>query len=333
MASDVARDDREDPVVAQSARSHRCENPGAAWLEAMRTGDFEAAWRVNDWVLANRDPAQRDDPALPYHLRWVWDGRRFDGRDVLVRCYHGLGDTVQFCRYLAPLRARARSIALETQPALIPLLETLPGPDRLIPFRPDAPAPPSECDIEIMELAHALRLRPNPAPYLARPAPARDAQPGLRVGLCWHVTTGWAPERSVPVACLRPLGCIPGVSLFSLQRGPAACDLHHPGAPVVANPGDDSTDILDTARLILSLDLVVTIDTMVAHLAGALGVPVWLLLPADPDWRWQAGGRGSPWYANILKFQQNRPGDWDDPVQELTRDLTALARRHSVEGT
>jgi hypothetical protein len=252
---------------------------------------------------------------------------------VLVRCYHGLGDTLQFCRYLAPLRRRVRSLALEVQPALIQVLEHMPGPDWLIPFRSAAPEPPSECDLEIMELSHALRLRPSPEPYLPLPAPARNAGPSLNVGLCWHVNTGWAPERSVPLGVLGPLARVPGVRLFSLQRGPGALDLEAPGAPVVANPADDSLAISDTARLILGLDLVVSIDSMVAHLAGALGVPVWLLLPAEPDWRWQAGGRGSAWYAKLRKYRQIRPGEWADPVQELTRDLTRMAQRHNVAGT
>src|SRR4051794_10437435 len=186
MSGDVAAHHMKHRDLAQPPGSHRFENPEAAWRRAMRRGDFEAAWAVNDAVLAGRDPAAADDPSLPYHLRWVWDGRRFDGRDVLVRCYHGLGDTLQFCRYLAPLRRRVRSLAIEVQPALLPLLGTLPGPDRLIPFREDAPGPRSECDLEIMELAHALRLRPSPEPYLALPTPPR-AGPGLNVGLCWHV--------------------------------------------------------------------------------------------------------------------------------------------------
>ncbi len=332
MAQGVAADVREQGVLAQPKRLHGYENPGAAWSAAMQAGDFGSAWAVNDWVLAHRDPAGRDDSALPYHLRWVWDGRPPDGRDVLVRCYHGLGDTLQFCRYLAPLRRRVRSLALEAQPALIPLLERLPGPDRLIPFRPESPHPPSECDLEIMELAHALRLSPNPQPYLTVDAPARS-RPGLSVGLCWHVNTGWCPERSIPLGLLAPLGRIPAVTLYSLQRGPAALDLLAAGSPAVANPGDDSVAILDTARLIRSLDLVVTIDTMVAHLAGALGVPVWLLLVADPDWRWQAGGSGSVWYVKVRKYLQNRPGEWTHPVEALTRDLTSLAQGHSVAGT
>src|SRR3954454_12010069 len=111
MALGVTADDTEQGVLAQHRPAHRCENPGELWSEAMRAGDFDTAWAVSDRVLAERDPATRDDPRLPYHLRWVWDGRRFDDRDVLVRCYHGLGDTIQFCRYLAPLRARVRSLA------------------------------------------------------------------------------------------------------------------------------------------------------------------------------------------------------------------------------
>src|SRR4051794_27492971 len=209
--NDVAAEHMRHRDLAQSPPLHRFENPEAAWREAMRRGDFEAAWAVNDWVLAGRDPAARDDPTLPYHLRWVWDGRPFAGRDVLVRCYHGLGDTLQFCRYLAPLRLRVRSLTVEAQPALLPLLARLPGPDRLIPFQPDAPAPPSECDLEIMELAHALRMRPDPSPYLSLRDDESDRHGGFRVGLCWHVNTGWAPERSIRLTLLARLGAIPGV--------------------------------------------------------------------------------------------------------------------------
>ena len=135
----------------------------------MRAGAFGDAFAVSDEVLAARDPATRDDPAAPYHVRWVWDGRPFDGRRVLVRCYHGLGDTLQFARYLAPLRRRAAHVTLEVQAPLLTLLGGMPGVDALVGFDPARPLPPSECDIEIMELAHALRLAPD--------APAR---PGRR---------------------------------------------------------------------------------------------------------------------------------------------------------
>ncbi len=319
---------------AQPLPAHPSGNPSALWLLAMRRGDFELAWTANDRVLAARDLAGRDDPAQPYHLRWVWDGRPFDGRDVLVRCYHGLGDTLQFCRYLAPLRARAASLTLEVQPELLGLLAGVAGPDRLVAFRPDRPLRSPGCDLEIMELAHALRLPPDPAPYLVagKQGDPRDSGfPGpRRVGLCWHVASAWQPERSLPLRLLAPLGGIAGVTLVSLQRAPGAEALRAPGAPAVANPGDPLTDIVDTARLIAGLDLVVTIDTMVAHLAGALGVPVWLLLLAEPDWRWMAGGRGSPWYRGVRKYRQPRPGDWPAAVDELVADLTRLARQNRV---
>src|ERR1700712_2787041 len=125
------------------------------WMAAMRRGDFATAWAINDGVLAARDPATRDDPRLPYPLRWVWDGRSLENRHMLVRCYHGLGDTLQFARTLPVLRRHVASLAVEAQPELLGLLATIPGPDRLIPFILDAPAPPSECDIEIMEIPHA----------------------------------------------------------------------------------------------------------------------------------------------------------------------------------
>jgi hypothetical protein len=291
----------------------------------MRAGAFDAAWTVSDAVLRARDPATRDDPALPYHLRWVWDGRGLEGRQVLVRCYHGLGDTLQFCRYLPALRRRAAHVTLEAQPELLPLLRSLPGPDRLIPFRPDAPAPVSECDNEIMELAHALRLAPHGAPYLAAEPLPRPAS-GLLVGLCWQAG-GWDPGRSVPLQALAPLGQAPGVRLVSLQRGPGMAELSAAGAPPVLDTGDHSADVGAVARLLATLDLVVTVDTMVAHLAGALGRPTWLLLKAEADWRWMAGGR-SGWYESVRLYRQARPGQWADPLAQMQADLDGLLLQH-----
>src|SRR5690349_7438746 len=124
------------------------------WIAAMRAGDFETAHAISDTELCARDPRTRDDPNLPYHLRWLWDGTPIDGRHVLVRCYHGLGDTLQFARFLPVVAARAASLHVEAQPALIPFLERIPGPDRFIPFKPAMPTEPRECDVEIMELFH-----------------------------------------------------------------------------------------------------------------------------------------------------------------------------------
>lgn len=284
----------------------------------MAAGDFPAAWAASDRVLAARPREQRDDPALPYHLRWLWDGTPVDGRRVLVRCYHGLGDTLQFCRYLPALRRRAAHVTLEVQPELAPLMALAGGADRILEFDPAAPVPSSGCDVEIMELAHALRLVPEPAPYLPFPRPG--AAPQLRAGFCWKAHAGWRPERSIPDDLAARVPAIPGVTWQSLQKGEA-----FPG--MAACPAA----LLDTARTVAGLDLVITVDTMVAHLAGAIGVPVWLLLDSEPDWRWRSGGRGSPWYRGVRKYRQTTPGDWVRPLDMASADVIAALQAGTVE--
>ncbi len=287
----------------------------ADWIAAMRDDDHPAAWSVSDAVLAARDPATRDDPALPYHLRWVWDGTPVAGRHVLVRCYHGLGDTLQFARFLPALRARAASLTVEAQPELLPLLATVAGPDRLVAFDVAAPLPPSECDIEVMEIGHALRLRPDaaPPPYL-RAAPA--ALPPGTLGLC-HQAGGWDADRSLPPALLAPLTARPCVILQ-----PRATALR------VLNPGGCTADIAETAALVAGCERVVTADTMVAHLAGALNRPTALLLKHDADWRWgtrqgDVGHATSPWYPATRLYRQPAPGDWASAVGRVMADLAA----------
>ncbi len=272
------------------------------WAGVMRAGDFAAGWRISDAVLAARDPATRDDPALPYHERWVWDGTRPDGRHVLVRCYHGLGDTLQFVRFLPALRDRAAHVTVECQPELCGLLACVPGVDRLVAFDTARPLPASPCDIEVMELAHVLRADAAaiaaPVPYLSLP-PDRLARGRARaaghVALCWRAGD-WDPARSVSLAdMLRAFGA-PGRRFISLQRGKAAAE----ATPEwFANPYDRDCDVVETAALICGADHVVTVDTMVAHLAGALGCAATVLLKQDPDWRWACVAGRSVWYPSL----------------------------------
>ena len=282
----------------------------AEWEAAMRRSDHAQAWTINDAVLATRDPKTRDDPAQPYHQRWVWDGRAFLGRHVLVRCYHGLGDTLQYARFLPALSTRVASLTVEAQPELLPLLATVPGVDRLIPFLPAAPCKPAECDFEIMELSHALRLSPEAVtpPYIV--ADPADLLPGT-VGLCWQAGS-WDNERSVGPAAMAPWA----VSRQAISLVPGATDL-----PVL-NP-DGPGELAAVASLIASLDLVITVDTMVAHLAGALGRPSWLLVKHGADWRWGRGGGASAWYPSTQIYRQTRPGDWRDVIDRVTADLAA----------
>lgn len=294
----------------------------------MRLGDFDAAWAISDAVLRARDPVDCDRAGAPYHLRWVWDGSPFAGRDVLVRCYHGLGDTIQFARYLPPLAAQAKRVTVEVQPELAALLAASFPHLTFHPFDPAAPGPPRDCTLEIMELAHALRRRPESIsfPYLSVPAGWTSRGSALlpwdrpTIGLCWQAGS-WNPARSIPLETLVSAIRRPALRLVSLQYGDGvegACS-----APGMVDFRDKPTDAGFTAALLERVDLVVTVDTMVAHLAGALGRPTCLLLPAEADWRWLATGSLTPWYPTIRLFRQRQAGDWQAPLAALRQTIDA----------
>ncbi len=293
-----------------------------SWMACMRRGDLAGAWRFSDAVLRSR--AGTPCWHLPRHEQWIWDGTPLAGRRVLVRCYHGLGDTLQFVRYLPMLRAVAAEVLVWAQPSLVPLVRTVPGVDRVLALHDGTPDVAYDIDVEIMELAHVFRSTldtiPRAVPYLhvepaARPAP-RDA---LHVGLVW-AAGDWDARRSVPVDCLRPLADVPGIVLHVLQRGPALADRP---AGFGVDAGHD--DVVETARRMRALDLVLTVDSMPAHLAGALGVPTWTLLHADADWRWMAERDDSPWYPTMRLFRQARAGEWA-PVIARVADALLEAR-------
>jgi hypothetical protein len=286
------------------------------WVHAMRSGDHARAWALNAAQLAGRRPEECDDPGLPYHQRWVWDGRPLDGRDVLVRCYHGLGDTLQFLRFLPELRRRAARVTLEIQPRLIPVLPDDVA-DRVIPFDWDRPVPAAERDVEIMDLSCALRLTPGeaPPPYLT--VAAARLPPGT-IGLCCR-SGDWDPERSVPPELVAPL--CQGRACVTLDTGPSPLPVRNPqGCPF---------DMVETAELVAGCALIITVDTMIAHLAGALGKPVWLVLKHEPDWRWAPASSGSEWYPAARIYAQPSPGDWPGAVARLARDLDAAFPAHS----
>jgi hypothetical protein len=295
----------------------------------MRRGAWADAWAVSDAVLATR--AGTPCWHLPRHQQWAWDGTPVDGRRVLVRCYHGLGDTLQFIRFAPEIRARAAQLIVWAQPALIPLLESVHGIDRLLPLHDGAPDVDYDVDVEIMELAHVVRATPETVgrhvPYLhVAPAPlARDGR--LAVGLVWECGDWEREKRSIPVPLLAPLAALPGVQLHVLQRGPAL----DAGTPALGTRSG-SDDALQAARVVRALDLVISVDTMPAHLAGALGVPVWTLVPHDADWRWMDGRDDSPWYPTMRIFRQPAPGAWAPVIARVVDELSALDSRHSAPG-
>lgn len=303
---------------------------GAAWMRHMMAGDWTAAWAVSDAVLRTR--AGMPSWHLPRHEQWIWDGTPVDGRRVLVRCYHGLGDTLQFARFLPALGARAAHVTLWAQPALLPLLARTPGVDRFLPLHDGTPDAEWDVDVEVMELAHLFRATPaslpRDVPYLALPddrgeptdaPPERDAP--LEVGLVWSAGDWNHALRSIPFAALAPLFALDGVRVHVLQRGPALAE-----CPPDVGVHDGSDDVLETARRVRGLDLVIAVDTMMAHLAGALAVPTWTLLAHDADWRWMAAPRDdSPWYPTMRLVRQPRPGDWDAVIARTARALARAA--------
>jgi hypothetical protein len=297
------------------------EDLAAAWMRCMRAGDFAGAWRVSDAVLRSR--AGQPCWHLPRHEQYVWDGTPLEGRRVLVRCYHGLGDTIQFARFLPRVSAIAAESVVWAQPALIPLLRTIPGVGRLLPLHDDVPEAEYDVDVEIMELSHVFRATPDElsrgVPYLhADPVPLpRDGR--LVVGIVWRAGE-WDDRRSIPVSLLAPLAKIPGLALHVLQRGPAL-DERPDGFGVVSG----SDDAAEAARVARALDLVISVDSMPAHLAGALGVPVWTMLHSEADWRWMDGREDSPWYPTMRLFRQPRPGDWPSVVSRVARELETMA--------
>lgn len=280
----------------------------------MRAGDWEAAWCQSD--------------RLPAHL--VWDGTPFDGRRVRVRCLHGLGDTLQFMRFVPAVARRAGHLDFLVQPMLLELLRGAPGLGEVSNAWTDDP-PPCDVEIEVMELAYALRCRldtlPGPYPHLASQvrgrAPVHLAEDGrLRVAVLWSVSD-WDNGRSVPLPTLEPLLRVPGVAFFSLQQGRAALEPYVARLGLVAlSPRTEA--IADAAAAMLAMDLVIAPDAMPAHLAATLGRPTWVMLRHDADWRWMEGRDDSPWYPAMRLFRQRAPGDWAGVVLAIARELTRM---------
>jgi hypothetical protein len=278
----------------------------------MRRGDLLGAWAIGDRILANNTQnGPRWD--VPRHVQWIWDGRPLTGR-VLVRCYHGLGDTIQFARFLPQLD----DAIVWAQPALLPLLGKLPKKFAMLALHDGTPEVDYDVDIEMMELAHALRVTPE---TLAANVPYFDVSPAPRMSDKFSVgivaaAGDWDTTRSIPVALLDSLREINNVQLFNLQ-------LESPVSGLI----DVSTpDVLTLASRVRALDLVVSVDTMVAHLSGALGVPTWTLLSARADWRWMEQRDDSPWYPSMRLFRQRSPGAWGAVVDRVRAALSERAQ-------
>lgn len=298
------------------------ECAGARWTCYMLAGEFEMAWRESDAIASH---------GLPDPHRF-WDGQSFQGRSVLLRCLHGLGDTIQFVRYAPLIRLQARAFTIEAQPKLKALLQQSGLADRVITW--GEPEPLWDQQVEVMELPRIFRTTldsiPKNLPYIAvamKPpgAPERPC-PLIRIGVVW-ASSRYNPARSVPIEKFARLFDIADVSFCSLQAGEEGGQMRHWATQVTTLP-EENMSILGTAQVMKDLDLVITVDTMTAHLAGAMGRPVWTLLPYEGDWRWMMERSDSPWYPTMRLFRQPRRDDWDSVIEEVRAALIKRVQEH-----
>jgi hypothetical protein len=294
-------------------------------------GQFEEGWRELDW-LWKIEQVQADSP---YPGKPRWDGSPLQGRTCLLQALLGFGDNLQWVRYAAHVAGRGGHAVVQCQPELVRLIGTVSGVDQAVAVGNPLPA----FDVYAPLISLPLLLgRPRPGgeevPYVRaaeadveRWRQALPARRGLRVGLAWSADPAHpGPGRSMPLTSLAPLADVPGVSLFSLQKGPGVEQLSDSlFGRLLPNLGQGLSDFADTAGLLMQMDLVITVDTAVAHLAGALGRPVWILLASMPDARWLLDREDSPWYPSARLFRQRRAGEWAPVVLRVAAELGRLA--------
>jgi Tfp pilus assembly protein PilF len=314
-------------------------NRTIAWdraLALLSSGDFErglSAYEIRfdlDDAQFGFDPKLRSVRSTPLPL---WHGENLSGRSIFIYAEQGLGDTIQFARFLPMVAERGARIVFDAPPELFRMFAGFPGIAEL--RKVGAPLPQTDFHLPLMSLANRLGISlanlPAKVPYFAAPAsgPVLPRPPGTRftVGLVWAGRARHANDQNRSLSLEEMLGLtdLPGVQFYSLQKGERASEIAALSArPLVRDLSTAIGDFLDTARLVMQLDLVVTVDTAVAHLAGALGRPAFVLIPFTPDWRWMAKREDTPWYPTLKLFRQPAPRDWKSVIARV-RD--AIARK------
>lgn len=301
-------------------------------MTAMLSGDLATAWLESDAIRTRGTP----DPHR------FWNGEDLHDARVIVRCLHGLGDTVQMLRYAPLLQEIASSVVFEVPPRFVPLARFFHGVDKVVTWGDDAPlqSPAWDVQVEIMELPFLFRTTESalpiaqlyidlPTPIIAKVSTAMQSHGLPRIGLVW-AGGEWNRARSIPLASFAPLlreeernhrgealHCTR--EFWNLQGGPASADAAgYPLRDANAACGDG---LVALAATIANLDLIITVDTLAAHLAGALGKSVWLMLHDESDWRWMTAREDTPWYPTMRLFRQPTPGDWPAVIDTIQTEL------------
>jgi tetratricopeptide (TPR) repeat protein len=296
-------------------------------LLSLLTGDFQRGWPEYEWRWKTKQCPPRD------FLQARWAGLPLKGRTILLHAEQGLGDTIQFIRYAPLVKQAGARVLVECQKPLVRLLAGCPGVDELIGRGDDLP--PFDTYASLLSLPGVFRTSletiPAGVPYLF-------ADPGLighwrqelggitgfKTGIAWQgsPTHQNDRDRSIPASCFEPLARCSGLRLLSLQKAAGVEQLQAlAGRFPVTELGSRLDDFMDTAAVIMNLDLVITCDTAVAHLAGALGAAVWVALPFVPDWRWLLDRSDSPWYPTMRLFRQRERGNWQGVFEAIQEAL------------
>ena len=326
----------------QRALAVKPNHPEAHWDMAffrLLRGDFAVGWQEAEWRWEKKEivPRKRNFPQP------LWLGKEsLSGKTILLHAEQGIGDTIQFCRYAPLVAKKGAHIILEVQPALASLVAGIkPSIDKLDVVAKGESLPHFDFHCPLMSLPLAFgtteRTIPADVPYLhatddaiARWKERLGRSPSLRVGLVWAGNPAHTNDRnrSIPLERFAPLLSLPGVEFISLQKTASPDDmkaLRDHGS--VLDLGAELRDFTETAAIVSQLDLMVSVDTAAAHLAGAMGKPVYLLLPFMPDWRWLLDRDDSPWYPTARLFRQKVPGRWDDVVSRITEAVKAIKHK------
>jgi len=296
------------------------------------TGDFKDGWKEYEWLWRTKDNINRSNK----FSQPLWDGSDVAGRTILLYAEYGFGDTIQFIRYVPFVKDHGGKVIVECQKELASLLKNVEGVDGVVAQGEHLPL--FDLHFPLMRLPVILNTTldniPAKIPYLAADsalakvcsAKIKNDDSNLRIGLVW--SGGGLPlKKSCSLEMFAPLACLKGVTFYSLQKGKAGKQAKNPPAGMkLIDYTDEIGDFSDTAALIENLDLVIAVDTSVAHLAGALGKPVWTLLPFVPDWRWFLDREDSPWYPTMRLFRQPSLGDWESVIQRITRQLHEMVK-------
>ena len=289
-------------------------------------GRYAAAWPDYRWRRRRRKWR------APKVTGREWEGQDLDRQSILLYSEQGLGDVIQFARYAPMVARRGAQVVVYVPPRLVPLLQRLPDVSEVVPA--DRPGPRTDWICSLIDLPAGLKADPNvdsgPCPYLPTHTPPRPLLPPtrrFRVGLVWagNPRNDRDRHRSCRLRDFAPLIELPGTAFVSFQVGPRAAELQKSGwRGLIHDAGKTLVPFETTADALAEVDLVITVDTAMAHLAGALGRRVWTLLSFAPDWRWQLGRIDTPWYPTMRLFRQPAPNDWAGAFGEVRRELAAL---------